>query len=66
MAEDVRIRAQVYKDPRPAETFDRYHARVRRTPPEWPYELVRSITVWIAVVFFRAQAMAPRTCPTGR
>ncbi len=65
MADDVRIKPQVYKDPRPAETFDRYHARVRRRPPEWPYELVRAITVWIAVVFFRAQAYGAENVPNG-
>ena len=27
---DVQIKKQVYKDPRPAELFDQYHARVRR------------------------------------
>jgi 1-acyl-sn-glycerol-3-phosphate acyltransferase len=65
MAEDIRIKPQVYKDPRPAETFDRYHARVRRRPPDWPYELVRVITVWIAVVLFRAQAYGAENVPNG-
>ena len=65
MADDVKIKAQVYKDPRPAETFDSYHERVRRRPPEWPYELVRVITVWIAVVCFRAQAYGAENVPNG-
>jgi 1-acyl-sn-glycerol-3-phosphate acyltransferase len=65
MADDVKIKAQVYKDPRPAESFDRYHERVRRRPPEWPYELVRVITVWIAVVCFRAQAYGAENVPNG-
>jgi 1-acyl-sn-glycerol-3-phosphate acyltransferase len=65
MADDVKIKAQVYKDPRPAATFDRHHARVRRHGPEWPYELVRVITVWIAIVFFRAQAFGAENVPNG-
>jgi 1-acyl-sn-glycerol-3-phosphate acyltransferase len=65
MADDVKIKTQVYKDPRPAETFDRHHSRVRRHPPEWPYELVRVITVWIAVAMFRTQAYGAENVPNG-
>jgi 1-acyl-sn-glycerol-3-phosphate acyltransferase len=65
VARDVGIKAQVYRDPRPAEIFDRYHARVRSRPPEWPYELVRVITVWIAVLFFRAEAYGAENVPNG-
>ena len=38
------IRAQVYKDPRPAEHFDRFHARSRTREPDWVYEVVRIAT----------------------
>jgi 1-acyl-sn-glycerol-3-phosphate acyltransferase len=62
---DVQIKKQVYKDPRPAESFDQYHARVRRRTPEWPYELVRVITVSIAVTFFRAQGFGADNVPNG-
>jgi 1-acyl-sn-glycerol-3-phosphate acyltransferase len=65
MPEDVKIKAQVYKDPRPAETFERHHARVRRHGPEWPYELVRSITAWIAIVCFRAESYGAENVPNG-
>ena len=65
MAEDVKIRAQVYKDPRPPEIFERHHARVRRRGPEWPYELVRSVTVWIAVLLFRAEGYGAENVPNG-
>jgi 1-acyl-sn-glycerol-3-phosphate acyltransferase len=46
------MKAQVYKDPRPAEHFTRFHERVRRAPPDVMYEIVRVIlspliwTVW--------------------
>jgi 1-acyl-sn-glycerol-3-phosphate acyltransferase len=62
---DVQIKQQVYKDPRPAELFDQYHARVRRRRPAWPYELVRVITVSIAVTFFRAQGFGADNVPNG-
>ena len=39
---DVELKAQVYKDPRPKEHFDRYHRRVREHRPNWDYELVRT------------------------
>jgi 1-acyl-sn-glycerol-3-phosphate acyltransferase len=65
MADDVKIRAQVYKDPRPPESFDCHHARVRRGPPAWPYELVRVITVWIAIVLYRTQAYGADNVPNG-
>ena len=39
---DVKIKPQVYKDPRPAETFTQFHERVRDHPPEWIYEVVRT------------------------
>jgi 1-acyl-sn-glycerol-3-phosphate acyltransferase len=38
------LRAQVYMDPRPAEHFDRFHARARTREPDAVYELVRVIT----------------------
>jgi 1-acyl-sn-glycerol-3-phosphate acyltransferase len=65
MAEDVKIKAQVYKDPRPAEMFDAHHARVRRRPPEWIYEVVRAVTVWLAVVAFRAEGYGAENVPNG-
>jgi 1-acyl-sn-glycerol-3-phosphate acyltransferase len=65
MAEDVKIRPQVYKDPRPAEMFDRYHERVREHPPEWVYELVRIVTVWMGLVCFRLQGYGAENVPNG-
>jgi 1-acyl-sn-glycerol-3-phosphate acyltransferase len=65
MPQDVKIKAQVYKDPRPAELFERHHARVRRRGPEWPYELVRAVTVWLAVVLFRAEGYGAENVPNG-
>src|SRR3954451_516583 len=50
------IKAQGYKDPRPKEHFDRYHARVRRAKPNFVYELVRTITSIYAWTFFRTRS----------
>ena len=65
MAEDVKIKAQVYKDPRPAEMFDRFHERVRDHPPEWVYELVRVVTVWMGLVLWRLQGYGAENVPNG-
>ena len=64
-ARDVKIKAQVYKDPRPAETFEPYHRRVRDHPPEWIYELVRVLTMLNALVAFRAEGYGSELVPNG-
>jgi 1-acyl-sn-glycerol-3-phosphate acyltransferase len=58
MAEEklASMKAQVYKDPRPKETFDKAHARVRRAPPGPVYEIVRMVTTLYAWVFFRLRS----------
>ncbi len=55
MAEEklASMKAQVYKDPRPKETFDHAHARVRRAAPGPVYEVVRMLTSLYAWTFFR-------------
>lgn len=65
MADDVKIKQQVYKDPRPAELFDPYHARTRDHPPEWVYEVVRVTTVWISLLCFRAEVYGAEHVPNG-
>ena len=37
------LKPQVYKDPRPAEYFDRFHERSRTHEPDWVYDLARII-----------------------
>jgi 1-acyl-sn-glycerol-3-phosphate acyltransferase len=51
------MKAQVYKDPRPAEHFDRFHERVRAGKPDWVYELVRLILTPYVVGFFRTRCI---------
>jgi 1-acyl-sn-glycerol-3-phosphate acyltransferase len=63
---DVEIRPQRYRDDRPKEFFDKYHARVRAGEPEAKvYEMVRIVTVLHAVITFRARAIGSENVPAG-
>ena len=59
------MKAQVYKDPRPKEYFDRFHERSRTREPDWVYEVVRTLTSLYAWMFFRARGIAAENVPTG-
>ena len=64
MAEElVAMKPQVYKDPRPKETFDRFHERARKREPDPMYEIVRSVTAAIAYGFFRMRPIAAELVP---
>src|SRR6059058_571335 len=62
---DVELKPQVYKDPRPAETFEEFHWRVRDHPPEWIYEVVRALTMLHALITFRARGFGSENVPNG-
>jgi 1-acyl-sn-glycerol-3-phosphate acyltransferase len=63
---DVELKPQVYKDPRPKEAFDRYHALVRDHPPEAKvYEIVRATTVMWALLAYRARGFGTENVPNG-
>ncbi len=63
---DVEIREQRYRDARPAEHFDRFHARTRAGEPEARiYEVVRALTVLNALIAFRARAVDSANVPAG-
>jgi len=63
---DVEIKAQQYKDVRPPEHFDPYHARVRAGEPEaHVYEIVRIVTVLHALIAFRARGIGSENVPIG-
>src|SRR5918912_341613 len=57
------IKAQVYKDPRPKEYFDRFHERSRTRDPDWVYELVRVLTSLYSWGFFRTRGLAAEKVP---
>jgi 1-acyl-sn-glycerol-3-phosphate acyltransferase len=59
----AQLREQVYKDPRPASHFDRFHERSRTRDPDWVYEAVRIATTLHAWTFFRARGIAAEKVP---
>jgi 1-acyl-sn-glycerol-3-phosphate acyltransferase len=61
----VPIKAQVYKDPRPKEHFDRFHARSRAREADWVYEVVRSLTSLYSWTFFRARGIDAEKVPAA-
>jgi 1-acyl-sn-glycerol-3-phosphate acyltransferase len=62
---DVEIKPQVYKDPRPAEHFDRLHQIARSGPPTWMHELTRFVTVLYSLLVFRLHALGTENVPNG-
>src|SRR5260221_14699773 len=64
MSEELsRMKAQVYKDPRPPEYFERYHKRGRRRDPDFVYELVRIVLTPVCLILFRARCIASENVP---
>ena len=59
------MKAQVYKDPRPAEHFTRFHERVRRGRPDWVYTLVRMVLTPYLLIVHRARALEAWHVPEG-
>jgi 1-acyl-sn-glycerol-3-phosphate acyltransferase len=57
------MKAQVYKDPRPKEYFDRFHERARTRDPDWVYGAVRVLTSIYSWVLFRARAISSEKVP---
>src|SRR5436305_4568116 len=62
---DVALKPQVYKDPRPKEYFDQFHARARGGPAGWTYDVVRSLVVPYLLTVFRARGVATENVPNG-
>ena len=59
------MRAQVYKDPRPKEHFDRFHDRARRHQPNLMYEVVRILTSLLSWIVFRARTIGADNVPSS-
>jgi 1-acyl-sn-glycerol-3-phosphate acyltransferase len=57
------IRAQVYKDPRPKEHFDRFHERSRTRDPDFAYDVTRVATSLLAWTFFRTRSTGAEKVP---
>lgn len=56
------IKPQVYKDERPAEYFDRFHARARKGVG-WTYALVRILITPPTLLLYRTRAIGLRNVP---
>jgi 1-acyl-sn-glycerol-3-phosphate acyltransferase len=57
------MKEQVYRDPRPAEFFDRFHRRNRAKSPNWMYEAVRLVLTPYIVLFHRARCIDSHQIP---
>ncbi len=63
MGRPAGMKDQVYKDPRPAEHFERFHRRTRAKPPNWMYEVVRLVLTPYIVLFYRARCIDSQHIP---
>ncbi len=58
---DGDLKPQVYKDPRPAEYFDQFHATARRGP-NLMWDVVRMVITPICLLSSARARSASRTC----
>ena len=57
------MKPQVYKDPRPAEYFTRFHERTRTREPDFMYEVVRLVLTPILLLLFRTRCIDSQKVP---
>src|SRR5919108_6653941 len=57
------IKPQVYKDPRPAEHFARFHERARRRGPDAIYDIARIVLTPPTLLLYRAAAIGVDNVP---
>src|SRR6185312_12180485 len=57
------IKPQVYRDPRPAEYFTRFHERARTREPDWIYGLARLVLTLPTILFFRTRGIGIENVP---
>jgi len=57
------IKPQVYKDPRPAEQFQRFHEWTRTHRPGWTYGFVRIVMTPLAWFLYRGRALGTPNVP---
>jgi 1-acyl-sn-glycerol-3-phosphate acyltransferase len=61
----TQLKEQVYKDPRPAEHFARFHHRTRTKRPNLAYDVVRIAMSLIAWTLFRARGVRAENVPAA-
>jgi 1-acyl-sn-glycerol-3-phosphate acyltransferase len=59
------LKPQVYRDPRPPEYFDRFHAWARTHEPDWVWTLNRIVFTPIAWFVFRLRGVHPERVPAS-
>lgn len=59
------IKPQVYKDPRPAEYFDRFHSWARSHGAGWTYELARMLVTPFSLLVYRCRAIGTENVPAS-
>ena len=59
----VKMKEQVYKDPRPQEYFTRFHKRTRTKKPDAMYEFVRVLVTLYGYGFFRLRSFRSDLVP---
>src|SRR5919108_6265320 len=59
------IKPQVYKDPRPAEYFTRFHERARRRGPDAIYDIARIVLTPPTLLLYRAAAIGVDNVPAS-
>jgi 1-acyl-sn-glycerol-3-phosphate acyltransferase len=59
------IKPQVYRDPRPAEYFNRFHARTRTRGPDWVYDVSRVVLTPPSLLVYRTRAISADHVPTS-
>jgi len=57
------IKPQVYRDPRPAEYFTRFHERARAREPDWIYGLARFVLTLPTILLFRTRGIGVENVP---
>jgi 1-acyl-sn-glycerol-3-phosphate acyltransferase len=61
----VSLKEQVYKDPRPASHFDRFHERARTRQPDWVYDATRIATTLYSWALFRTRGVGAEKVPAS-
>lgn len=59
------LKPQVYRDPRPAEHFRRFHERARSREPDWVYELARMLLTPPTLLLYRTRAIGTENVPAS-
>ena len=59
------LKPQVYKDPRPADYFDRFHERARTREPDWIYDVARVVLTPPCLLVYRLRAIGAENVPTS-